>query len=253
MRALRLGSYSMWATLAGMPSLSRRKSMIRYCCLWPPPWCRVVILPCTLRPAFFGLGTTRDRSGRGRVISEKSEKDIPRRPGVVGLAFRTPMARSLPCLEQLDLVAGCELDDRPLGGGALADDVAGPLGLAPPVQGVDRHDLYPPDRLDRVPHVHLGRGPRHQEGVGVVVDQAVGLLAHHRPEDDVAGRDRHSAPSPASPVSPVSAGGWETSSATAAEAAGSGASAGASMAASEPVICASASRVITTTSAASTR
>ena len=33
MRALRLGSYSMAATLAGTPSLSRLKSMIRYCCL----------------------------------------------------------------------------------------------------------------------------------------------------------------------------------------------------------------------------
>src|SRR2546429_887443 len=231
MRALRLGSYSMWATLAGMPSLSRRKSMIRYCCLWPPPWCRVVILPCTLRPAFFGLGATRDRSGRGRVTSEKSAKDIPRRPGVVGLAFRMPMARSLPCLEELDLVAGCELDDRPLGGGPLADDVAGPLGLVPPVEGVDRHDPDPPDRLDRVPDVHLGRGPRHQKGIGVVVDQAVGLLAHHRPEDDVAGRDGHSTPSsapPASPASPVAgvsvvsaapalpAGGWGTTASPAA-------------------------------------
>src|SRR5438445_2686152 len=209
MRALRLGSYSMWATLAGMPSLSRRKSMIRYCCLWPPPWCRVVILPCTLRPAFFGLGTTRDRSGRERVISEKSAKDVPRRPGVVGLAFRTLMARSLPCLEELDLVAGCELDDRPLGGGPLADDVAGPLGLAPAVQGVDRLDLDPPDRLDRVPDVHLGRGPRHQESIGAVIDQAVGLLAHHRPEDHVTGGDRHSASSSAPSASPVSAGrGW---------------------------------------------
>src|SRR2546421_13001094 len=105
MRALRLGSYSMWATFAGMASLSRRKSMSRYCRLWPPPWWRVVILPWTLRPAFFGLGTTSERSGWSRVMSEKAANDIPRRPGAVGLALRMVMVGSLPRLEECGLVA----------------------------------------------------------------------------------------------------------------------------------------------------
>src|SRR5258708_40055456 len=112
MRALRLGSYSMWATFAGIASLSRRKSISRYCCLWPPPWWRVVILPWTLRPAFFGLGTPSDRSGWSRVISEKSANDMPRRPGEVGFALRMVMVAYLPCLAEFDLVARRELVAR---------------------------------------------------------------------------------------------------------------------------------------------
>ena len=43
MRQLRLGSYSTAATLAGTPSLFRRKSITRYWRLWPPPRCRDVV------------------------------------------------------------------------------------------------------------------------------------------------------------------------------------------------------------------
>src|SRR2546423_7214389 len=141
MRAVRLGSYSMWATLAGIPSLSRRKSISRYCCLWPPPWWRVVIRPWTFRPAFLGLGTTRDRSGWSRVMSEKSANDIPRRPGVVGLALRMVMVGSLPCLEEFDLVAFGELDDGSLRARPRPHHVAGPLGLALAVARVDGDHL----------------------------------------------------------------------------------------------------------------
>ena len=45
MRQLRFGSYSMAATLAGTPSLMRRKSTMRYRCLWPPPLWRAVLRP----------------------------------------------------------------------------------------------------------------------------------------------------------------------------------------------------------------
>src|SRR5579872_5942874 len=208
MRAVRFGSYSIVATLAGIPSLSRRKSMIRYCCLWPPPWCRVVIRPWALRPARFGFGTVSDRSGLVEVISEKSANDAARRPGVVGLALRTVMASScsLAGLEELDLVAGRQLDDRSFGARPGADDVAGPLGLALAVVGVDGDDLDPPDLLDRVTDVGLGGRAGDEEGVGVVVDQAVGLLGHDRPQDDVTGRDAHSAPpaSGSAPASPAS-------------------------------------------------
>src|SRR6267378_2179866 len=41
MRHVRLGSYSIAITLPGTADLLRRKSMRRYCRLWPPPWCRV--------------------------------------------------------------------------------------------------------------------------------------------------------------------------------------------------------------------
>ena len=43
MRAVRFGSYSIAATFAGTPSLSRRQSMMRNRRLWPPPTCRVVM------------------------------------------------------------------------------------------------------------------------------------------------------------------------------------------------------------------
>src|ERR1039458_1974701 len=130
MRQVRFGSYSMCATFAGIPSLLRRKSTIRYCCLWPPPRCRDVFRPATLRPPVFGFGARRLRSGVERVSSAKSETVWNRRPGLVGLRARSAI-RSSP-LEQIDLVALGEGHERALGVGALPDAV-GPsvaLGLA---------------------------------------------------------------------------------------------------------------------------
>src|SRR5262245_66252375 len=89
MRALRLGSYSIDATLAGTPSLSRRKSMTRYFRLWPPPRWRDVIRPYELRPPVRGFGLVSDFSGLLLVISEKSDTVWNRRPGLVGLRLRT--------------------------------------------------------------------------------------------------------------------------------------------------------------------
>src|SRR5947209_16008425 len=89
MRALRLGSYSMWATLAGTPSLLRRKSTTRYRRLVPPPWWRAVIRPCVFRPALLRPLATRDFSGVERVSSSKLDTLAPRLPGVVGLYLRT--------------------------------------------------------------------------------------------------------------------------------------------------------------------
>src|SRR5690606_3975606 len=127
MRAVRFGSYSMCATLAGTPSLSaRRKSMTRYWRLWPPPWCRAVIRPALLRPAFFGSGRTSDFSGVDRVISAKSATLAPRRPGVVGLYLRMLISAFRPrrsgdrSTEDVDTLARCDRDDRALGVGPLA-------------------------------------------------------------------------------------------------------------------------------------
>ena len=71
MRAERLGSYSMAATLPGTPKLFRLKSMIRSWRLAPPPRWRTVIRPWALRPAFFLRGTTNAFSGLRLVISSK--------------------------------------------------------------------------------------------------------------------------------------------------------------------------------------
>src|ERR1022692_3157707 len=50
MRAERLGSYSIVATLPGTPYLSRLKSIRRSFCLCPPPWWRMVRSPVLRRP-----------------------------------------------------------------------------------------------------------------------------------------------------------------------------------------------------------
>ena len=85
MNAVRFGSYSMVATFAGTPSLSRRKSILRYLILLPPPWWRTVILPCLLRPALFFLVSRRDFSGVLVVTSSKVSTDMNRLAGEVGL------------------------------------------------------------------------------------------------------------------------------------------------------------------------
>src|SRR5260370_35153997 len=86
-RAVRLGSYSTDATLAGMPVLSRLKSMTRYACLAPPPRNRDEIRPSLLRPPERFLPSTSDFSGRSRVISSRETEVVNRRVGVVGLYF----------------------------------------------------------------------------------------------------------------------------------------------------------------------
>src|SRR3979411_2898279 len=93
MRAERLGSYSMCATLAGTPSLSFRRKSITWCArLAPPPLCRVVMLPDELRPPLPCSGRSSDFSGVDRVPAAKSETLEPRRPGVVGLDLRLAMS-----------------------------------------------------------------------------------------------------------------------------------------------------------------
>src|SRR4051794_7699409 len=201
MRAVRFGSYSMCATLAGTPSLSTRlKSISRYCRLWPPPWCRVVIRPWTLRPPFLGSGTSRDFSGVDRVISAKSATLEPRRPGVVGLYLRIgishyPLADR--AAEGLDTVTVSQLDHRPLGGLALAEPGTGALALALPVRGVHRQHTDVEDLLDRDLDLGLVRVRVDEERVPVLIENAVALLRDDRRDDDVArvGDRAHARPS----------------------------------------------------------
>src|SRR6266571_6739204 len=87
MWALRFGSYSIAATLAGMPSLRRLKSIERYLRFAPPPRCRLVTRPRELRPPELDLPLTSDFSGCERVISERSTQVAKRRPGEVGFCF----------------------------------------------------------------------------------------------------------------------------------------------------------------------
>src|SRR5918992_1112440 len=153
MRAVRFGSYSMCATLAGTPSLSLRlKSISRYCRLWPPPWCRVVIRPCTFRPPFLDSGASSDFSGVDRVISAKSATLEPRRPGVVGLYLRIGILSNPSAdraAEGLDAVTVGELDQRPLGRLPLAPAGTGALALALAVARVHRQHADVEDLLNR--------------------------------------------------------------------------------------------------------
>src|SRR3954466_14964541 len=201
MRAVRFGSYSMCATLAGTPSLSTRlKSISRYCRLWLPPWCRVVIRPWTLRPPFLGSGASRLFSGVDRVISAKSATLEPRRPGVVGLYLRIGISEvSLAdrAAEGLDTVTVSQLDHRALGRLTLTEARPGALALALTVRGVHRQHAHVEDLLDRDLDLGLVRVRVHEERVPVLVENAVALLGDHRRDDDVAriGDGAHLSPS----------------------------------------------------------
>src|SRR6059036_2175535 len=126
MRAVRFGSYSTAATRAGIANLSRRKSMRRYCRLWPPPWWRVVMWPLLLRPPVRVSGSTSDRSGSERVTSAKSDTERNRVDGVTGLNCRMPIS----ALEHLDRIALFEGHDRLFPGRPPAHvaPLAAPLG-----------------------------------------------------------------------------------------------------------------------------
>src|SRR3954453_887809 len=87
MYAVRFGSYSIVATVAGTPSLRRLKSILRYRRFAPPPRGRDVTRPYELRPPVFEMPSTSDFSGSVRVTSSKSANVAKRRPGLVGLYF----------------------------------------------------------------------------------------------------------------------------------------------------------------------
>src|SRR5664279_910238 len=215
-RAVRLGSYSMCATVAGTPSFSeRRKSISRYARLWPPPWCRAVTRPCTLRPPLECSGRTSDFSGVSRVISAKSLTEAPRRPGVVGFYLRIPILSPYPCSsdsgarEDVDRLAVLgQRDDGALGRLALAVPGPGALALALSVDGVHRDDLDPvEDLLDGDLDLGLVRVGVDLEGVTAGLEQAVALLGNDRSEDDVARVADHVAASSSVVTGAVSANG----------------------------------------------
>src|SRR6266542_117138 len=192
MRAVRLGSYSMCATLAGTPSLSwRRKSINRYARLWPPPWCRVVMRPALLRPPLLCRGRTSDFSGSSRMTSTKSAWLAPRRPGVVGLYLRIAMSARTNLAEYVDPVAFAKRDDRALDRLARAVAESGPLPFAWPVERVHVGDLDIEHLLDGDLDLRLVRQRVDVERVLVLVQQAVALLRDDRSEQHIAGIVEH--------------------------------------------------------------
>src|SRR5437588_8218162 len=85
MRAERFGSYSTDATFAGMPALSRLKSIERSFCLCPPPRCQLVKSPALRRPAVVFLAEVSGLYGRSVVRSSLTSVVLKRCDGVNGL------------------------------------------------------------------------------------------------------------------------------------------------------------------------
>src|SRR4051794_37443483 len=88
--------------------------------------------------------------------------------------------------EDVDAVAGGQADDGALGVLALADAARRTTRLALAVEGVDGGDLDVEHLLDRDLDLGLVRVRVDDEGVLVVVEQAVALLAHDRRDQHVA-------------------------------------------------------------------
>src|ERR1700730_58166 len=86
----------MAATLAGIPVLSRLKSIERYRLACPPPQCHEVTSPWELRPPVLFFDSVSDFSGVCLVMSLLSSIVRKRRDGVYGLnVFSAIVASSL--------------------------------------------------------------------------------------------------------------------------------------------------------------
>src|SRR6266481_6285129 len=85
MRAERFGSYSTETTFAGIPALSRLKSIKRSFCLCPPPRCQLVRSPALRRPAVVFFGDVSGLYGRSVVRSSLTSVVLNLCDGVNGL------------------------------------------------------------------------------------------------------------------------------------------------------------------------
>src|SRR5579875_1518642 len=99
----------------------------------------------------------------------------------------------LRSLEEVDLVAGLQLDDRLLPAGAAAAVDAAPLRLRLHLDDVHAHDLDLEQLLDRLTDLGLVGVRVHPERVAVLRDLVVALLAHDGGDQDLAGMAAHAA------------------------------------------------------------
>src|ERR1700694_5466672 len=184
-RAVRLGSYSMVATLPGTSNLSRRKSIFRYCRRPSPPLWRVVIRPWLLRPALFLSGSSRLFSGSSVVISSKLAVAMNRRPGLVALYFLTGMILLLDSPEQAFQPALLQRHHGllPVRGTARGAPTSGAPDLAVHVDRVDGAHL---DALSLVlllegaRDLRLGSVLGHAKGVATLLVERVRALRDQR-------------------------------------------------------------------------
>src|SRR5688500_14164200 len=189
----RFGSYSRRSTFATMPSLSRRKSIIRSLCLWPDPLWRVVRRPTLLRPPVDLWPATRARTGLPRCRCERSGRSWKRVPGEVGLSCFIAMSLTLHCSRASRTLAAAQFDLLPLGEAhvglfpvlAAAERAAEPLHLARLVDDVHGVHLHLEHVLDRGADLRLRGVAAHAEHVLVALGRdARGLLRHVRRDHD---------------------------------------------------------------------
>src|ERR1700676_563495 len=152
MRALRLGSYSMAATTATIPCLSRLKSISRYAFLCPPPRKRDDMRPVLLRPPLARLPFTRLFSGVCLVMSSRDTTVWKRRVGVVGLKLFTAIL-DLRVLRHL--LAGLEAYPGFFPVRAIARKLPAPAQLARRHRGANFRHLYLESRFNRVTDLGL--------------------------------------------------------------------------------------------------
>src|SRR5438132_2142038 len=109
------------------------------------------------------------------------------------LACTYEWALELRSFEDLDLVAGLELDDGLLPAGARALDQPTPLRLGRHLDDVHGDDRDVEELLDGLPDLRLVRVLVHLERVAVLDDLVVALLAHDRADEDLSGMKAHEA------------------------------------------------------------
>src|SRR3984893_11888537 len=206
---LRFGSYSMAATLAGTPTLSRRKSTWRYCFLCPPPRCQITISPWLLRPPERCFGSSRAFSGSCLVIWLLSRTVINRRDAVYGLKLLSAIAASyLLCLDRgltaatqallqilrvLDhLFAFRQLHVGFLPIATIAFVLTAAAHLAVKIGGAHIIDLHFEDLLHRFLDLRLGRARRDFKDDRVLrLFHAQALFGDDRPANNLIRRGGH--------------------------------------------------------------
>src|SRR2546425_7961088 len=154
--------------------------------------------PVLLRPPFFVSFSVSAFSGRDFVTSAKSDTDMWRRPGDVGLKRRTGISGSprgsmsrgepleLRSFEDLDRVAGAQLHDGLLPALAGALECTAPLRLRLNLDHVDARDLDVEELFDRLADLRLVRIGVDPERVAPARRVRIRLLADDRGEDDLA-------------------------------------------------------------------
>src|SRR3954447_15820292 len=143
---------------------------------------RLVMRPLLLRPPLLWILSSSDFSGVVLVTSSKSDPVTKRRPGDVGLYFLIPMR--LRPLEQLDRVAGPQLDDGLLPAGPAAAGESAALRLAAHADGADVRDRDVEEVLDGLADLGLMRRVEDPERVLVVrLDELEALLGDDRADD----------------------------------------------------------------------